>query len=161
MNCPTCGCGLRLGFVDGLERWACLECGYVAPLATPVPPEPRRRKRLPAEVRSEVLVEREFDKCAEAAGWLVLKTSLRRKAVKCQRCGMVQWPQGGDGCTKGLPDRFVRRPEWPPYKWLGVELKGSKTPLSQEQKELQKQAAILVVRSWAEFLEKVPRTTDG
>lgn len=148
-RCPSCGGEVLHGFVDGKPATACIGCARVFYDATPEPEQPRGRKQPEADV------ERMFDACARERGWTVLSTSRRRKGAHCERCGNFVRPQGGDGVSKGVPDRLLRKSDMPPYLWYGVELKGSHTRLSPEQKELADAGAIIIARSYADFARAI------
>lgn len=163
--CTACGQDtVREGEVDGRWARACLSCGNLEPLTNGatvcVTERPRYEAKLPhldrgrqqrRIRRTEAQVEREFDACARARGWDVLSTSRRRKGVVCERCGAFAWPKGGDGVSKGVPDRLLRRDDMPPFLWYGVELKGSHTPLSAEQRDLAAKDGIIIARCYADF----------
>lgn len=94
----------------------------------------------------------------------VLVTSRHRQKVVCVKCGLWQWPKVfnrelkamvplGDGCDKGIPDLLV----WIPERgaWLGLELKGTGTAVSAEQKRLATEGKVVIVRTWEEALAAV------
>lgn len=83
----------------------------------------------------------------------VLVTSRRRKRFQCSRCGAWGWPEGGDGVDKGLPDVLCYVPER--QAWIGLEVKGTRTAVSPEQRELAEAGCIHIVRTWKEALEAV------
>ena len=94
-------------------------------------------------------------------GYTVLITSRRRK--RCTNCG--QFPGGGDGASKGVPDLLVTRDEWDTPSqgwalWCGLEVKGPKTKVSPEQRELSNRGLINIVRSFDEAIHVV-RCTAG
>ena len=80
------------------------------------------------------------------AGYIVLTTSRVRRGVRCE-CGRFRYPGGGDGVTPGCPDLLVSHPAWPAPMWLGIEVKGTLTKVSAEQKRLADAGRILIVRS--------------
>lgn len=161
--CPTCGGEMLFGQIDGSDGYACIPCGHSEQIGgATVCVEPRldydrklphldRGRQQRRIRRTEAQVEREFDACARARGWDVLSTSRRRKGVVCERCGAFAWPKGGDGVSKGVPDRLLRRDDMPPFLWYGVELKGSHTPLSAEQRDLAAKDGIIIARCYADF----------
>lgn len=82
------------------------------------------------------------------AGYRVLITS--RVRHKCWHCG--RWPRGGDGCTEGLPDLVITHDQWPALMACLIEVKGSHTVLSPEQKELEAAGRMRVARSLEDAL---------
>jgi|GEM_PF-4655307 len=108
------------------------------------PPKRRPRGRRVPECESQVqaaIVER-----LTLAGYVVLSTSRVRRGVRCE-CGRFRYPGGGDGVTPGCPDLLVSHPAWPAPMWLGIEVKGTATKVSAEQKRLADAGRILIVRS--------------
>lgn len=95
----------------------------------------------------ESAVESQVDYHLRADGATVLSTTVRYKLQTCPRCSHRFRPVGGYGATPGVPDRLVRLDNWPRGVWLGLELKGSKTRLSPEQKLLFADGAIYVCRT--------------
>ena len=70
-----------------------------------------------------------------ALGYAVLQTTVR---------GVHK----GYGSSKGVPDLLVTRNCWPEGLWLGIEIKGPKTALSAEQKQLLEAGRIFIARDW-------------
>lgn len=64
---------------------------------------------------SEKDVEVECDKIAAALGLVKLSTPVK---LRGKRAG-----SHSTGQSKGIPDRFYRKPRWPKWFWIGVELK--------------------------------------
>lgn len=60
----------------------------------------------------------------------------------------------GYGITKGVTDLLIGSDEWGPVL-LPLEVKGPKTPLSSEQKDLYSKGLIYVARSWEEAIAAV------
>lgn len=94
----------------------------------------------------------------------VLVTSRNRQKVVCVKCGLWQWPKVfsrkqkamvplGDGCDKGIPDLLVWISER--QGWLGLEVKGTGTAVSEEQKRLAGEGKVCIVRTWEEALAAV------
>lgn len=83
-------------------------------------------------------------------GYIVLHTQHQYRMQTCPRCQHQFRPTGGYGASPGIADLLVRHPDWKVAEWRHIEVKGSKTPLSKEQKVLQAQRAIVVCRSWEE-----------
>ena len=81
------------------------------------------------------------------AGYTVISTSRVRKAQRCSICGRYAFASGGDGVTPGCPDLLVSHPAWPAPLWLGIEVKGTTTKVSAEQKRLAEDGRILIARS--------------
>jgi hypothetical protein len=95
--------------------------------------------------------------------WAVLSTVRRRKRIGCPHCGGWFMPGGGDGCTPGVPDRLIQPRELLAAVgpvWIGVELKGSDTPLSDAQRELEGQGRIAIARDWDD-VDRVVREVLG
>ncbi len=104
-------------------------------------------------------------------GVTVLQTSHRasstRTCTKCRTKNTIQQacvacgsflPSGhGYGATKGVPDLLVTRDSWPVGFWVGLEVKGPKTPLSPEQAALLEKGRIYVVRSWEDAAAALAR----
>lgn len=67
----------------------------------------------------------------------------------------VRGVRKGYGASPGVPDLLVTHPKWPEGCWLGLEVKGPKTALSQEQRVLEALHRIVVVRSWEDALSAV------
>lgn len=91
-----------------------------------------RGQRIP---ESEAQVQSAIIERLTLAGYTVVSTSRIRKGVRC-RCGQWLVPSGGDGVTKGCPDLFVTHVNWPPSMWIAIEVKGSHTPVSDEQRAM-------------------------
>ena len=110
----------------------------------------------------ESVVEGKVDYHLRADGATVLSTVHRYKLQTCPnpKCGAQFWPQGGYGATPGVPDRLARLDHWPRGVWLGLELKGSKTRLSPEQKVLLANGAIYVCRSGEEASDALARANE-
>ena len=89
-----------------------------------------RGQRIPER---EEQVQAAIIKRLTLAGYTVISTSRIRKGVRC-RCGQWLVPSGGDGVTKGCPDLFVTHVNWPKSMWIAIEVKGSHTPVSDEQR---------------------------
>jgi hypothetical protein len=140
------------GFIDGVAEYGCLRCYHHEPAPRPSEPKlpidrgPATRKLRWPESETERAVK---VGCAQM-GWLRLVTSRRRKGAACPNCGTWVTPSGGDGCSKGLPDVFIRPPQFPPLLWTACEIKGSDTRPSAEQAALAEEGAIVIVRSWPE-----------
>ena len=83
--------------------------------------------------------------------YIVLCTTHRVK--RCRKCGT--FPNAGYGADKGVPDLLVTHRRWPAGLFLGLEIKGAKTALSPEQKELLDLNRIIICRSWEDALAAV------
>lgn len=55
-----------------------------------------------------------------------------------------------------LPDLFIRKPKWPVGVWVAIEMKGDKTPISTEQRELALSGAIHLCRGM-DGVESLPK----
>jgi hypothetical protein len=103
----------------------------------------------------------------QMAGYSVLSTVVRLRKHNCSKCGHTEWPRhrnrdgsfsGGLGTHPGVPDLLVYKPGvWGEGAFLGMETKGTETPLNAAQKVLLAAGAIVVVRSEAEALAAVER----
>lgn len=83
-------------------------------------------------------------------GLEVLQTTVRYRASPCDHCGKPTRSKGGYGASPGVPDLLV----WV-GGWKGLECKGLKTPVSDEQKRLAREGKIIIVRSLEEALAAV------
>lgn len=89
-------------------------------------------------------------------GYEVYQTTHRYRLQTCPKCAGRFMPTGGYGSRPGVPDLIVYHPRWPPGAvWIGVEMKGQKTPLSDEQKALAGAGRIIVARSDREALDGI------
>ncbi len=126
---------------------------------------PQSRPRAVA-VKEEV-VEREVDQHLAREGYKFLNTTVRYPyfSTTCPRCQCSHRARynGGTGQDKGIPDRLLYSPQWTHPSlgvslWLGVELKGSKTPFSShEQAKLAHEKHIVVAREWKTAVEAAQR----
>ncbi len=110
-------------------------------------PEPVREETVQANIRQLLAW----------CGYRVYQTTARFKAHPCPQCGGWVRQAGGTGTTPGVPDLLVYHPGWTADGaahpvWIGLEVKGPKTPLSDEQKVLHAAGRILVARSPEEAL---------
>lgn len=90
-----------------------------------------------------------------ARGYICLQTTHRTHMQVCNVCGQKSRSQGGYGADYGVPDLLVSHVSWKAGVWLGLEVKGPKTPLSPHQQELLSKQRIFVVRSVDEALQAV------
>lgn len=167
--CPTCGGEMLFGKLDGKDGYACLKCWHserVHGATVCVEPRPQYEDKLPhmdrgRQKRKLRWRETDTEECVRRGcalrGWTVLFTIRRRKRQRCPVCGQMVLPQGGDGCSKGLPDCFIRTPDMPPLTWIGIELKGSDTAVSPEQAALRDAGAIAVCPTWEEVESVIRR----
>lgn len=79
-------------------------------------------------------------------GYTVKQTSEHRRRIQCLECGKWFTPDNGRGCDAGVPDLLVSHVSWPPYLWLGMEVKTESGRLSPAQQELEREHRIVVVR---------------
>ena len=128
-------------------------------LGLPTAPKPTvsRETVVPSVIRRPVVREEDVQANIIASlstiGLRVLQTSHRVKMVSCPHCQGKFRPPGNYGATKGVPDLLVRCPEQhDPGAWIGLEVKGPKTRLSPEQKELEQEQSIIIVRSLEDAL---------
>jgi len=143
-TCPHCGGELLP--VRGPDHVAvvgnvCTTCGYQTAVGVE---RQKRARRRPAV--SEDQVQAAIVRALRGAGHEVLITSRRRR--RCVHCG--RYSAGGDGVSRGLPDLLV----WDQRRrgWIGIEVKGPRTAVSPEQRELADRGMIVVVRSVEEAL---------
>jgi len=113
------------------------------------------RKGTVAPVIPEEVVQKAIIRGLETYGYLVMVTSRIRKRSCCGNCGTWSFAAGGDGVTKGCPDLYVSHLRWPDACWMGIEVKGEKTPLSVEQKQLRENRRIVVARSFEDAIAAV------
>lgn len=97
---------------------------------------------------SEADVQAQIVDALRYMGHIVLVTSRQRH--RCRKCGA--WGSGGDGCDKGIPDLLVNIGG---ATWLGLEVKGPRTRLSPEQRFLEADGRIRIVRSVEDALAAV------
>lgn len=103
-------------------------------------------------------VQRAIIEFLELNGFQVMQSSRRGVRGKCPRCQQQVKVFGGDGATKGLPDLFVRHSRsMNRAHWIGLEVKGPKTPLSCEQKALAENGDIVVARSIEDAIREIDR----
>jgi hypothetical protein len=166
-KCPTCDVPLLPGD-DGPRRiLACLACGYTTDMADSrevalkLPGLDRGKQTVLAKEKEELVMQRIIGALCRA-GCHVLSTVHRPKKHICSECRHAEWPRSGwgYGVSQGVPDVLCRRPDWPLGMWLGCEIKGPTTPLSDAQKALEAAGAIVVVRSEAEALDAVCRADE-
>lgn len=89
----------------------------------------------------EETVNRAIRSALEALGYEVLSTTVRNA-------------RGGYGASRGVPDLLISRPGWR-VGWLGMEVKGPKTPVSPEQARLAGLGLTVIVRSVDDALTAV------
>lgn len=88
-------------------------------------------------VLKEESVNRSVRDALEMLGFVVLSTTVRNA-------------RGGYGASKGVPDLLVSRDGW--GCWMGLEIKGPKTRVSDEQKDLEARGLIVIAQSVDEAL---------
>ena len=133
--------------------------------------------RLPVAVRpdlSEAEIQQHVVNGLRGAGFEVLVTSRVRHRPRCPHCRKAlsycdgcqrgfTWTGEGDGCDPGIPDLLVRSrgsagfARWPDYLWVGIEIKGAKTPFTRckvngvwvdKQRELCEDRSVALAREW-------------
>jgi hypothetical protein len=145
--------------------WACPvpTCNFISvvPPARSLNPQ-RRLGIMPRERQQVVLQEREsgvsqrIEDRFRLHGYEVLVTSEHRRKIECPKCKAWFTPSTGSGVDKGVPDQLVRDPRrYPPYLWIGVEVKGPKTPISDEQKIFGARLGYVIARSDDEAWDSV------
>jgi hypothetical protein len=105
-------------------------------------------------------IQRDIIAALRVLGFTVLETSEHRRRETCPKCGHSHAMRKGRGCSKGVADLLVTRDDFPPWVYIGLEVKGPKTPLSPEQAELARCNRIVVVRSAQEALDAVHRAAQ-
>lgn len=107
---------------------------------------PKRTPRGRRLVESEAQVQAAIIERLTVAGYIVASTSRVRRGVRCA-CGRFSYPSGGDGVTRGLPDLFVSHQDWPAGMWIGIEVKGTRTAVSADQRLMAGLGRIFIVRN--------------
>lgn len=156
-KCPNCNADLRSA--DNGRIRICLSCEYQSdrderPRELKIPGLDPGRQAVLVQEKEEPIMQRVIT-ALRRAGCQVLSTVHRHTRHTCSSCGHNEWHRGQIGVSKGTPDLLVRRPSWPAGVWLGIETKGTSTPLSVEQKALEASCSIVVVRSVPEAIEAV------
>lgn len=73
--------------------------------------------------------------------------------IECQTCGKPL--TSGYGASKGVPDLIVTHETYPRFVFVGLELKGTNTKISDEQQVLATCGRIAIVRSFEEAMRAV------
>jgi len=115
---------------------------------------------------TEEQVQQSITNHLRAKRFIVLSTVHRLKICECPECGHRFRPEGDYGADKGVPDLIVRptlsrSKQWAPTLWMGLEVKGPKTEISPEQKDLAKQGAIVIARTLNEALQGVDAVDES
>lgn len=98
--------------------------------------------------------EAEVDAYCRQQGIPALVTTVQYKMQTCPQCGHRHRPQGGYGADRGVPD-FLLLPDFlPSYLAVMLEIKGSETRLSPEQRDLHERGKIAIARS-AQDVERI------
>lgn len=107
---------------------------------------------------TEEQIQAQFIEYLQLTGHEVLQTS--RRGVFCRHCRRKVY--GPDGATKGLPDLLFTHKKWFSKRgWVGVEVKGAKTAVSDEQKRLAELGFTRIVRSLDELMEITKEVANG
>jgi hypothetical protein len=109
---------------------------------------------------TEAAIQRTIVEGLSWLGYIVLLTQHQYKLQTCPSCQCRFRPIGGYGTSKAISDLLVSHPHWGIGVWLGLEVKGPKTPVSPEQKLLAAQGRIVIVRSWEEAKAAVEATHE-
>ena len=96
-------------------------------------------------------IQRATIEALQTLGYKVLQTSRRYRP--CPGCGKID--HRGDGVTEGLPDLMVTHGAWPRAMFLGLEMKGPATKVSEAQQVLAAASRILVARSAADAVRAI------
>lgn len=167
LKCGKCGRALvRRQDGQNIEYDVCLTCGTGQRAPTPAksiqmklpidPGKPTTRTRVLEET-----VQRGIINALLSLGYIVSQTTVRYKFQHCPRCSHGFRPTGGYGASKAVPDLLIRNPAWPPALWLGIEVKGTETRLSEEQKAAQKAGHIVIARSVEDALMHVRQVENS
>lgn len=97
-----------------------------------------------------------------ALGYEVLQNTVRYKKITCPKCGNGFYDHTNTGQSSGVPDLSVRSSAWPPYMWIGLEVKKKKNWRfsSDEQRRLVLAGAVVKVHSVREALDTVKKADD-
>lgn len=117
--------------------------------------KPIKAKVIEKDLQAEVIQRLGF------AGYEVMETGKPHGGQKCDKCGNVLRHPGWQGNTPGIPDLFIRGKQWPVGVWLGVELKGSTTPISDDQQALCDRGGSYICWTWEEVWTAVLATQDS
>lgn len=138
-SCPTCYHPSQIA-VEGAARYrVCLYCDRViGPAednegAVPVVKKKRAGQRTRAIRESEEGIQQRIVEALRLHGYVVFVTSEHRRVQRCAKCGTWQHWTGGRGCSEGIPDLFITRPEWEGW-WRGQEVKAPDGRLSPTQR---------------------------
>ena len=128
-------------------------------------PEPKRRGVLnlhhPKDTRSEKKRQAAIVKMLKAEGYKVMVTGTPLKIVRCEECGHVQWPKGGNSNEPGIGDLLVTHPaRWPLGTWVMLECKTDTGEVRPEQQALADAGLSWIVRNEAETREAVKEFED-
>ena len=125
------------------------------PIRTQPPREwrPELHKHKKKRRHEEETIQQATIHALRALGYRVQQTTHRVKLACCPKCFTKFHPKGNYGATKGISDLLVRSENWPKYFWVHIEMKGPKTPLSPEQKELAAADGIVIARSVDDAVE--------
>lgn len=88
-------------------------------------------------------------------GYEVLETSEHRRAEPCPHCKKFHTSTQGRGCLPGVPDLLVTHEDFPELCFLGLEVKGPKTPITPKQQQLADAGRTVIVYSVKEALDAV------
>lgn len=88
-------------------------------------------------------VQREIIRSLAAQGYRVLQTTVR--VHPCPHCGHTD--HRGYGSTPGVPDLLICRDGWPLPVFVGIEVKGPKTQVSDAQATLADEGHIVICRT--------------
>lgn len=94
----------------------------------------------------------------QGRGYEVLEVGKSRAGVKCSQCGTFTVATGWQGNTPGTPDLQIRGAAWPVGVWLDVEMKGSGTPISDDQQRLCDRGGSYICWTWEEVWAAVVET---
>jgi len=137
----------------GVQNAAKLAAAYAAPI------DPRLLPAASVESSDcEEEVQRETIKTLRERGYRVLQTSVRYKSVKCPDCGCRFFNHQGTGQTPGIPDLLVQPENDPSTRWMGLEMKGARTRISQEQKDLHAEGRLVIAKTAKAALDAVDQT---
>jgi predicted RNA-binding Zn-ribbon protein involved in translation (DUF1610 family) len=165
--CPECGIEVEiLPASHGMKGYSCPSCGKVGVLRASVGRASGRVQQLklfgiergkPTCMieQAEEDVQRQTIAALGYKGYIVLQTTVKYHWQKCPHCKRKHRPEGGYGATLGVPDLLVTHIRWREGEGLFIEMKGTKTPLSDAQTDLQAKGRIVVCHSMEEALRAV------
>lgn len=113
------------------------------------------RPRFEATEEQTQQVIRDWCRCH---GYLCFQTTHRVR--RCLKCG--EYPrQAAYGTDPGIPDLIITHVNWPPYIFLGMEVKSRRGTLTPEQRVLREGERIVIVRCLEDAIESIKQFEQG